>query len=208
MPPVPGGGREEGGGGLRDALDLGSGPVIGAVGTVRPEKALDRLVRAAAILRPRHPGLTVLIAGDGELRPLEALARELGLGSAVRLLGYRSDVSAILETMDVAVNCSIREGTPLSMMEYMDAGLPVVASRVGGVPDLLAGGEAGVLVDTANPEELAGAIAGLLEDPAGAKSMGERGRERRRREFGLETMARRVEDLYEELLQAKRAAGG
>ena len=84
------------------------------------------------------PDLTVLLVGNGPERvPLEALAHELGIAPNVRLLGFREDVSDVLRALDVAVSCSDFEGSPLAVMEYMDAGLPIVATAVGGVPDLI-----------------------------------------------------------------------
>ena len=201
MPALPGPGSSTD---LRRELGLGSGPVIGAVSTVRPEKALDSLVRAAALLRPRFPELTVVIAGAGEIAELAGLAAELGIEDAVRLLGFRPDVAAVLGTLDVAVNCSVREGSPISVMEYMEAALPIVATRVGGVPDLVEDGVTGTLVRPGDPAELARAIAELLEHPERAAAMGERGRERRRSHFDLGAMARRVEALYDELLARRK----
>ena len=158
------------------------------------------LLRAAAILRPQFPRLRVLIAGWGEERAhLEALIDELGLERTVTLLGHRADVPDFLEALDVAVSSSDFEGSPLSIMEYMEAGKPVVATRVGGVPDLIEQGVHGLLVERRNPSALAASIAELLRDPDRAAKMGVRGRERRRSEFDIEVTRRRFEELYEEL---------
>jgi glycosyltransferase involved in cell wall biosynthesis len=202
MPPVPQVGPP---GDVRAELGLGEAPVIGSVCCIRPEKALPVLIRAAALLAPRFPGLQVVIAGDGDSQELRDLAEELGVGDRVRLLGFRADVASVLAALDVAVNTSDREGSPLSIMEYMEAGLPVVATRVGGTPDLVAEGETGLLVEPRDPAGLADAIAGLLEDRERAREMGRRGRERRRSLFDLERMVADVEALYDELLEARRA---
>ncbi|MDX6632372.1 MAG: hypothetical protein QOG26_377 [Solirubrobacterales bacterium] len=202
MPPVP----SAAAGDVRAELGIETGPVIGAVADLRPEKALDLLVRAAAQLAPRHPGLQLLIAGGGDQRELRALSAELGVGDAVHLLGSRGDVAAVLEALDVAVNCSQREGSSLAVMEYMEAALPVVATRVGGTPDLVEDGRTGLLVEPGDVSALAGAIGGLLDDPERARQMGERGRARRRAEFDMATMAGRIEALYDELLERKRGA--
>ncbi len=182
-------------------------PVIGAVSGLRAQKAYDVLLRAAAILRPQFPRLRVLIAGGGEERAhLEALIDELGLERTVTLLGHRADVPDFLEALDVAVSSSDFEGSPLSIMEYMEAGKPVVATRVGGVPDLIEQGVHGLLVERRNPSALAASIAELLRDPDRAAKMGVRGRERRRSEFDIEVTRRRFEELYEELWAAARHA--
>ena len=142
------------------ALDA---PVVGSVGTLRAEKRFDVLVRAAAELVARRPEARVLIAGDGPERArLEALVAELGLSRSVRLLGAREDVPDVLAALDVAVNCSDFEGTPLSVLEYMEAALPVVATRVGGLVHLLEDGVHGLLVPRRDPAALAEALDALM----------------------------------------------
>lgn len=173
-------------------------PVIGTVCQLRPEKALDLLVDAAAILRPTFPDLRVLIAGDGaeEARLHEQIA-SLGLDGVVRLLGTRRDVPDVLAAVDVAVCCSDFEGTPLSVMEYMAAARPVVATRVGGLPELIEDGVHGLLFEKRDTVGLADAVGLLLRDRALRRAMGDRARDRQRREFDLESTVRRLEDLYE-----------
>ncbi len=179
-------------------------PVIGAVGLLRPQKAYHVLLRATALLIDRWPALKVVIAGDGPQRAaLEQLAAALGVAHAVRFLGLRNDVPDILGAFDIAVCCSDFEGSPLSVLEYMDAALPVVATSVGGLPDLIEPGVHGLLVAPGDPPALAGALSELLEDPQRGRDMGARGRERRRAEFDIDVIVRRLEDLYVELLQAR-----
>jgi glycosyltransferase involved in cell wall biosynthesis len=172
---------------------------------LRPEKRFDVLLRAAARLVAR-PGLRVVIVGAGPERGrLETLAAELGLAEAVMLLGARTDVPDVIRAFDVAVNCSDFEGTPLSVLEYMDAGLPVVAARVGGLPSLIDDGVHGLLVPRRDPAALADALDELLADGDRRRAMGAAGRRRRSAEFDLEVMVDRLEDLYERLY-AYRAA--
>ncbi len=195
---------------LREELGIRAGqPVIGTVATLRPQKALDVLVRATVPLARRFPGLRVLIAGgraggwkggpDPERDALEGLARELGVGENLVMLGHRSDIPDVLDALDIAVLSSDFEGSPLSVMEYMEAAKPVVATRVGGLPDLVEEGVTGTLVEPQDPLGLADAVASLLADPERAAEMGRAGRERRRAEFSLEGTTRHVEALYEEL---------
>jgi glycosyltransferase involved in cell wall biosynthesis len=195
------------GGDVRAELGISEGaPVIGTACTLRPEKALDVLIRAAAALREDLPDLRVLIAGDGPDRArVEALIAEFGLGEVVTLLGGRGDIPDFLRALDVAVCSSDWEGSPLSVMEYMEAELPVVATRVGGIPDMIESGVEGVLVDPGDPAAIAGAVASLLGDPGRAAEMGRNGRRRRREEFDLDVTARLIGELYEELYAA---AGG
>ena len=187
---------------VRRELGIEAGaPVIGTVSVMRPQKALDVLIHAAARLRPSFPDLAVLIAGPGAQRPvLERLIEELDLTACVRLLGPRTDVPDLLRAFDVAVCCSDFEGSPLSVMEYMQAALPVVATRVGGVPDLVVDGVTGLLVERRDPAGLADALAGLLTDPGRRAEMGRRGAERQRAEFDIAVMVERIEALYLELL--------
>ena len=178
-------------------------PVIGTVSVLRPQKALSVLIRAAALLATEFRDLHVLIVGDGPERDvLPALIRERGLEETVRLLGVRSDVPRILAALDLTVLSSDYEGSPLAVMEYMAAGKPVVATRVGGLPDMVEDGVEGLLVERRSPQELAGAVAALLRDPARRDEMGARARERQRRDFDFGAMVRRVETLYEGLFAA------
>ena len=190
---------------LRAELGIGPGPLLGAVGSLRPEKRYEVLIEATARLVERHPTLRLLIAGGGDERPrLQALIERLGLREIVLLLGRRSDVPDILATLDVAVGASEREGSPLAIMEYMEAQLPIVATRVGGVPDLIEDGVHGLLVAPGDPVAMAEGIERLLNDPTRAQNLGARARVRRRQEFDLDVMVDNVEALYDELLDAKR----
>jgi glycosyltransferase involved in cell wall biosynthesis len=180
-------------------------PVIGTVGVHRPQKALDVLLHATTILVKEWPELRVLMVGDGpEQASLEALAEELGVSGIVKFLGRRSDVPDVLRAFNVAVCCSDFEGSPLAVMEYMEAGLPVVATAVGGIPDLIEPGVHGLLVPPQQPAALVDAISELLRDPEHAHAMGALGRERRRTEFDIDVLVHRLEELYIELL-AERA---
>ena len=171
---------------------------------LRAQKAHHVLVRATALLARSRPEIQVLVAGEGEERVgIERLIGELSMERNVRLLGYRTDVQDLLQAFDVAVCSSDFEGSPLAVMEYMDAGLPIVATAVGGVPDLIDDGVHGLLVPPRDPVALAGAVSALLDDRERGRTMGARARERRRTEFDLETLVRRLEALYGELLERR-----
>jgi glycosyltransferase involved in cell wall biosynthesis len=180
-------------------------PVLASVSVLRAQKALHVLIHAAARLAPEFPGLKVVIAGRGEEEErLRALVRELALEETVWLVGQRNDVPDLLAALDVAVCCSDFEGSPLSVMEYMAAGLPVVATSVGGVPELIEHGVHGLLIDRGDPDALARAVASLLRNPALRAEMGARARERQRREFDIDATVRRLETVYEELFRTSR----
>jgi len=175
-------------------------PVIGAVGGLRPEKAIDLLIRAAAPLLQEIAQLRVLIAGEGpEKEPLRELARHAGVADRVMLIGFRDDVPDVLAALDVAVSSSVFEGSPLAVMEFMEAARPIVATRVGGVPDLIDHGVHGVLVRSGDAEGLTAALRRMLADREAARRMGQRARERRLREFDIDVAVRRFESLYERL---------
>jgi glycosyltransferase involved in cell wall biosynthesis len=182
-------------------------PVIATVCQLRPEKALDLLVDSTALVRERFPDVRVLIAGDGPQEgALRAHVAAKGLQQTVTLLGPRRDVPAVLAAADVAVCCSDFEGTPLSVMEYMAAAKPVVATRVGGLPDLVEDSVQGLLVPPRDAAGLAAALADLLGDPERRTRMGAAARERQLREFSLAATLRSLEDLYEELFRATARA--
>jgi glycosyltransferase involved in cell wall biosynthesis len=179
--------------------------VLVAVANLRPQKAFDVLLRAVALLRPRFPQLRLLVAGGGDRASLEELAGKLGISEMVIFLGARRDVENVLAAGQIAVSSSDFEGSPLAAMEYLAAGLPIVATRVGGMPDLVHDGENGLLVPPREPHALAEAIGELLSDPARAAEMGEHGRALQHEQFSLHSMVQHVQDLYLERLTASGA---
>lgn len=191
---------------IRQTLGIpADAPVIGTVTRLFRQKAPEVLVLTAARLAAEFPALQVLIVGAGpEERRVRELIEAHGLTDKVRLLGLRNDVPDVLAALDVAVSTSDWEGSPLSVIEYMAAGVPVVATAVGGVPDLITDGTQGLLVQRGDWAGLAGAVGRLLRNPEEAHAMGRRGRERQRREFDLDRMVRRLEGLYEDLHASQR----
>ena len=180
-------------------------PLLISVGRLVPQKALSDLLRAFAQL-PDHPVAPQLrIAGRGRLEA--SLAREieqLGLGGRARLLGLRSDVPRLLAASDLYVSSSHWEGLPISILEAMAAGLPVVATQVGDAPRAI-GVDSGVLVAPRDPAALARAIADLLADPVRLRGLGIAGRARVRAEFGAEAWAERHQALYAEVVERRHS---
>jgi glycosyltransferase involved in cell wall biosynthesis len=153
-------------------------PVVGLVGRLVQEKGVDVFLRAAALVSAVVPQAEFLVVGDGPLRPdLEHRAAVLGLSGSVTFTGYRSDVSRLLAGLDVLAVPSRSDGSPLVVCEAMAAGVPVVASRVGGLPDLVEDGGSGLLVRPGEAEDLARALVSLLLDPEAARRLGARGRD-------------------------------
>jgi glycosyltransferase involved in cell wall biosynthesis len=198
---------------VRRELGIDAGAlVVGTVSVLRRQKALDVLIRSTTRLMRQFPSLKVVIAGEGPQRAsLEALVSELNLDGRVLFIGLRTDVPDVLASFDVAVSSSDYEGSPLAIMEYMAASKPIVATRVGGVPDLIDDGVHGLLVDRGDVDGFAAAVARLLRDPALSSALGKKSRERQGREFTIERAVSRVELLYEELSSAvarERARAG
>lgn len=181
--------------------------VIGIVAVLRPQKAHAVLLRAAAELVADWPDLCIVLAGDGpDAAALRQLAVDLGIAASVRLIGSRTDVPDVLRSFDIAVCCSDFEGSPLAVMEYMAAGLPIVATAVGGVPDIITSETHGLLVPPQDPPALASALRRLLDDRELAARLGEQAQARQRTEFELTSLVGRLEALYVELLEQQRGA--
>jgi len=174
--------------------------VLVHVGRFAPPKNHALLVEAFAQVRADAP-LYLLLVGGGEL---ENAVREqvagLGLESRVRFLGVRADVADILRASDVFVLSSRVEGNPLSVMEAMAAGLPVVSTAVGGVPELVRDGETGLLVPSEDAGALARAVQALMDDPARRRAMGAAARQDAVSRFDIRHTVRGYEQLYEALL--------
>lgn len=187
---------------MRRALDLEQHwPVAGCVAHLAWHKGQEFLVRAAPRLLARVPEARILIIGEGERRALleEEIAR-LGLGDRVILTGFRQDVLQVMQALDVMVMPSVLEGLNTTLLDAQCLGLPVVASRVGGIPEAAKEGAGSVLVPPKNPAALAEALADLLLDPARGKELGRLGRERVRREFSVERMVEGNLAVYADLI--------
>lgn len=186
---------------LRDAhraLGIRDGDrVIGWVGRLVPAKLPGDFLDAVSRVAVRVPRIRALVVGDGPLRAeTEARARELGLEERVLFAGLRTDVQDLLAGMEALVFSSEREGLSIAMLEGMAAGVPIVATRVGGTPELVEDGHSGVLVPAHAPAELASAIAGVLEDGALAAALARGARETIAGRFSFEAMAAAYEALY------------
>ena len=175
-------------------------PLAVAVGRLIAQKDHATLLRAFALVRASLPEARLAILGSG---PLEAetgaLAAELGIGDAVVLPG-RTDIRDWLERADVFVHSSRWEGFGIVLLEAMLAGLPIVATRVSAVPEVVADGETGLLVDAGDHVALAAHLEALLADEERARALGEAGRERALSEFSVARMADRTAALYDEVL--------
>lgn len=171
--------------------------LLGSVGRLHPAKDQGTLLRAFHQVHRALPGTALVLVGEGAERPrLEALAGELGLRHAVRLLGDRGDVPQLLQAMDLFLLSSATEGYSVALLEACAAGLPIVATRVGGNGEIVADGYNGRLVPARDAGALAAAALALLCKPERAAAMGARGREWALAEASFRTMAQRYEQVY------------
>ena len=182
---------------------LPGAPRLAIVGRLIPIKGHDVLLRALAAARQQVPGLALEIAGEGPLEPdlREAVAR-LGLDDAVTFLGRVAPVAPVLERAEVVVVPSFGEGFGLVALEAMERGRPVIASAVGGLPEIVDDGGTGFLVPAGDADALADAVVRLASDPGRAVAMGAAGRARALDEFSQERCTERIEVLYGAALAA------
>jgi glycosyltransferase involved in cell wall biosynthesis len=178
--------------------------LIGAIGRLTWEKGHADLIRSIAEVAQRHPRVQCVVIGGGSEGPtLQHLIDELALGTHVRLVGQREDARRLISAFDVAVLSSHSEGSPVALLEYMADGVPIVATNVGGIPELVQDGVHGLLVPPRDPAALAAAINRLLDDRELASRLGEAARARQRSEFDLSVVVGRLEDIYVKLLDSR-----
>ena len=192
-------------GDIRDAKrKLGISPkrfLVGAVGRLSAEKGFDVLIRAADQLLRRGLDLEVAIVGEGDEKPrLQGLIAQLGHSDRIHLLGYRSDVTAVYEAMDVYALSSLREGLPNVLLEAMAMKTPVVATRIAGVPRLIQSGENGLLVDPGSIEDLTEAMARLLGDDDLRRRLCAAGRRTVEASYSFTARMRKIRALYDMIL--------
>jgi len=177
--------------------------VIGVAARLAKEKGHLDLVSAIGLIAPQLPNLRVLLMGEGDLtEPLKELIKSKNITGHFRFLGFRTDVDKINHILDLAVLPSTaRESLPYALIEAMACSKPTVATRVGGVPEVVEEGITGLLVQAGNPKELAAAILAICQDNAKAKQMGERGRKKVEEYFTQERMLKETVDLYQKCLK-------
>lgn len=197
-------GREPDAGFARDEARL----TVAIIGNYWPVKCHRVLVEAAPAIKARFPKVRLVCAGEGPERAfLERRIAELGLEDTVILLGHRLDVPALLARCDAAVLCSSAEGLSNALMEAMAARLPIVATRVGGNPELVHAGQSGLLVAPNDPAALSAGLIDLLSDRDRMRRWGREGRSRVERELTLESMCEGYAALYRRVLGLPPAPG-
>ncbi len=199
--------QRRGDAGFRDELGFGiSTRLVGIVARLVPIKGVDIFLAAAEQVARALPDVRFVVIGDGELRTeLEAIVRARKFEDRVRFTGFRTDMARIYGALDLSVLSSYHEGLPVALLEAVASGCYVVASRVGGVPDLLWSERIGLMVAPGDPAALAGGILRVLRERRGISA-----EERRRvvESYGLTRLAKDFSHLYRKLSENKRAGGG
>jgi len=178
------------------------------VGNVSWVKGYENLIVSMGTLKEKNKRLKLLIVGKilstqaGYYKRLKKLVSSLGLERDIYFLGMREDIPPLLSLMDIFVMSSLTEGTPISIMEAMSMKLPVVASRVGGIPELIHEGETGLLVNSDNPDEITDAVLNLLKSSKTRRKMGVRAREVVKKKFSVEDCVKGHEKLYKKLMKS------
>jgi glycosyltransferase involved in cell wall biosynthesis len=196
--------QPRGAGDFRRSLGLpAAATLVGAVGRLVPIKNIPLLLEAVALARQEDPAIRVVLVGDGALREeLEVEAEALGLGQAVIFTGWRHDLASVYADLDALVISSHNEGTPASLIEAMATGCPVVSTRVGGVPDLIADGETGRLVPPGEREALAAALLELFREQERTARMAELAQRQVLERHQARRLVADVDRLYRQLLTA------
>lgn len=186
---------------VRREFSIGvSDPLVGVIGRLTVQKGHRYLLEAFSKVVSAVPSAHLLVVGDGPLRRgSEDLAERLGMASRVIFTGWRDDVQRILRALDVVVMPSLWEGFGLVLLEAMAAAKPIVASRVGAIPEIVIDGETGLLVPPKDVKALAQGIVTLIHNPEMAYEFGERGRDRLARKFSTQKMVERTQQVYESL---------
>ena len=185
---------------IPSATSSHSGKRIITIGRILPQKGQIYLVKAMPAILAQHPDATLDIVGDGPLRAeLEQQVSILGIHQAIRFLGVRSDVPELLASSDVFAFPSLWEGLGIVMLEALAAGVPVVASNIAVLREIVDDGQQGLLVQPQNPQALAQGIIRLLADPDERRSMGRSGRQKMIERFDINVAMNKWRDLYQEL---------
>jgi len=190
---------------LRRELGLSlTTPLVGFAGRLDYDKGVDILLQASKEILKKNHQVNIIIIGDGvERRNLERLASNLGISSQVHFTGFRDDIPHILSTINIFVAPARRAGFELTLTEAMASGVPIVATKCGAIPEVVADGETGILVPPEDPQAIAEAVIYLLKNPRLRKKMGSAGRKRVKEMFTVERMVAQYEELYERLLAEK-----
>lgn len=186
---------------IRETLGLSDDqPLLGTVGNLYPVKGHIYLIKATAIVKKTVPDVKTVIAGRGELLDrLKVEVSRIGLENNIEFLGFREDIPQLMQAMDIFILPSLSEGTPLSILEAMASQIPVVATDVGGLSEIVENGKTGFLVPSEDPESLAEKILLVLENRELAGKMALEARKKVEKEYDLNIMVKKYVDLYDRI---------
>ncbi|MFC2156734.1 glycosyltransferase family 4 protein [Acidobacteriota bacterium] len=191
---------------LRKELSLGiTDYLVGIVAHLADHKGHKYLIEASRILKEKAPDIKVIIVGEGPLRmELARQASDIKVDGMIFFLGFREDVPQILASLNLFVLSSYLEGLGSSLMDAMASHLPIVATDVGGIPEVVTNGQTGLLVPPRDPQALADAILKLYGDRNYARELGDKGYDVVQQKFSAEAMAEKIADLYEKIAKKKK----
>ncbi len=180
--------------------------LVGAMGRLSAEKGFDLLIRAAARLPTHGHKFTLVIAGDGDqFEPLKQLISDLNCGDRVRLLGFVQDTLTLFEAMDVFVLSSIREGLPNVILEAMAMGVPVISTRVAGIPSLIQNDRNGILIEPGSVDQIVDALDRVIRDESRRRTFEDAGRSTVQNHFSFRERMQKLARIYDELLGSRPA---
>ncbi len=194
---------------VRDEFGIPAGrPIVGVVNVFRTQKRLDLWVRAARLIVEAQPGTIFLVVGDGPVRgAVEAQARREGLDGSIHFPGLRADAPRLMAAFDVFMLASEFEGLPVAVLEAMALRVPVVATRVGGLPQVIESGRCGFLVEPGDPRALAERAVTLLRTPSMRQAFADAAAQRVREHFSIARMVHETEDVYRRVLDGHVSVG-
>lgn len=178
--------------------------IIGTIGKLSKEKGHKYFLKAATEIKKKYSNVKFVIVGEGALkRKLKTLAKKVKIENSVIFVGFREDIPEILDDFDIFVLSSVREGIPLVLLEALAKAKPVVSFEVGGIPEVITNGETGILVQARNYKSLAENVVSLLNKPQLAKKIAKKGQERVKKDFNLEAMTDKYQEIYQQIINRK-----
>lgn len=193
---------------VRHELGLGPGPLVGSLGRLVPQKGHEDFLDAMAMVSRRIPDVQGLVVGEGPLgRALRTRAESIGVASSTRFLGVRRDLADLLSALDVLVIASNLESIPILLFEAMALARPIVATTVGGIPEVVEDKQHALLVPPRDPVAIARAIEAVLEDPGASAAMGRRARDRVIQQFDVQDCIDAVVQSYRDVVTAPTRRG-
>lgn len=188
---------------IRKTLGIEDKIVLSFTARLRPAKGHKYLLEAISIIKNQYPRVVLLLIGDGVLRyELDTLTRQLNIESNVRFLGQRTDIPDLLSVTDIYVHSSVEEGFGIAIIEAMAAGLPVVATNVGGIPEIITNNINGILVPSENPQAFVDSISYLIEHPKNRKILAEKGKQHVETTFTDDVMIKKYMEVYVKIISS------